>query len=338
MTIAIILSAHGFVSEQLLKTTEMIVGVQKNIAWVNLLPEENTETLIKKYSAHLSTLKTDIGVLFLVDTWGGSPFNAANHFILNKKNYDIITGINIPMLIELCMVREEISSLKELTQIALKCGRNSIKSIKYPLLEENNYKNKNNLLVDTTINPTKKTITVNSKLLSENNNNINKNNMNICLIRIDDRLIHGQVVTRWAKEYKIKRIIVVNDEISEDTTRNSLIKQATPPGITAHIVNIDKAIRVYNNPKYAKEKVIMLFTNPTDILRLVEKGMPITSVNIGGMAFYQGKKQINNAISVNNTDIAAFTKLDQYGIELEIRKVPSDSPLKIMHLIKNIHK
>lgn len=334
MTIAIILSTHGFASEQLLKTTEMIVGPQKNIAWSSLLPGENTETLIKKYSVHLSTLNTEKGVMFLVDTWGGSPFNAANHIISNKENYDIITGVNIPMLIELCMAREEkIHTFKKLVQIALKYGQDSIKSVKNNTL--NNHNNNNPLT-----NKKKSTIknsTIHSQSTISNMNN-KKDHMIICIARIDDRLIHGQVVTCWAKEYKIQRIIIVNNEISQNITRKILIKQATPPGITAHIIDIDKAIRVYYNPKYAGEKVIMLFTNPSDILPLIEKNIPITSINIGGMAFCQGKKQINNAISVNKVDIDAFKKLDQYGIELEIRKVPSDSALKIMHLIKKINR
>ncbi|URJ29948.1 PTS mannose transporter subunit IIAB [Blochmannia endosymbiont of Camponotus sp.] len=324
MTIAIILGAHGSVSEQLLKTTEMIVGKQKNVAWIELLPEENTEILIKKYNTCLLNLNTNAGVLFLVDTWGGSPFNAAHSIILNKEKYDIITGINIPMLIEVFMARDDSHTFQELVQIVLKSGNESIKSVKYCSSPNQLYGNQN----------TSKNKILYSSLNKKNNK---KNHMIICLARIDDRLIHGQVVTRWVKEYNITRIIVVNDEVSRDMIRKTLLTQVTPPGVTAHVLDIDKTIRVYNNPKYAGDKVIMLFTNPTDIVRLVEGGIPINSVNIGGMAFYKDKKQINNAISVNNVDIEAFKKLDQYGIELEARKVPSDPSLKIMKLIKKIN-
>lgn len=331
MTITMILSTHGSAAEQLLKTTEMIVGIQKNITWINLLPGENTEILIKKYSKYLSTLRANTNVLFLVDMWGGSPFNAANRIISKEENYDIITGINIPILIELCISREEVHSLKELVQIALKCGQESIKSVKHSLIKNSNHviTNKKRLKkIDTVVNPT---------CFSSNDMIKDENHMTISVIRIDDRLIHGQIVTRWVKEYKIQRIIIVNDEISKDISRITLIKQATPPGVTAHIISIDKAIRVYNNPKYTKEKVIMLFTNPSDIVQLVNQGMPITSINIGGMAFRAGKKQISNTISVDKTDIIAFKKLNQCGIELEIRTVPSDTPLQIMHLIKKIN-
>lgn len=322
MAIAIILGAHGSVSKKLLETTEMIIGKQKNVAWVDLLPEENTSILVEKYNARLSNLNKSAGVLFLVDTWGGSPFNAAHTIALDKEKYDIVTGMNIPMLIEVFMARDEIHSFQELVHIALKSGNESIKSVKYSFSNNHVYNEKNST----------KRATI--PKLSDNNK---KDHMIICLVRIDDRLIHGQVVTRWAKEYKISRIIVVNDEISKDMIRKTLLTQVTPPGITAHVLDINKTIRVYNNPKYARDKVLMLFTNPTDVLRLIEGGVPINSVNVGGMAFYKDKKQINNAISVNNTDIEAFKKLDQYGIELEVRKVPSDPSLKMMQLIKKIN-
>ncbi|MGJ3281166.1 mannose/fructose/sorbose PTS transporter subunit IIB, partial [Klebsiella aerogenes] len=160
--------------------------------------------------------------------------------------------------------------------------------------------------------------------------------MVIGLARIDDRLIHGQVATRWTKETNVTRIIVVSDEVAADTVRKTLLTQVAPPGVTAHVVDVAKMIRVYNNPKYAGERVMLLFTNPTDVERIVEGGVKITSVNIGGMAFRQGKTQVNNAISVDATDIEAFKKLNARGIELEARKVSTDQKLKMMDLIAKV--
>ena len=93
------------------------------------------------------------------------------------------------------------------------------------------------------------------------------------------------------------------------------------------MVDVAKAIRVWNNPKYANDRVMLLFTNPTDVLRPVEGGVDIQSVNIGGMAFRQ-ENPVNNAVSVDEKDIEAFKKLNDRGIELEVRKVSSDSRLK----------
>jgi len=160
--------------------------------------------------------------------------------------------------------------------------------------------------------------------------------MKIALARIDDRLIHGQVVTIWSKETKCQRIIVCNDDVANDEIRRTLLTQVAPPGVQSSVVGIDKAIRVINNPKYENDIVLLLFTNPTDVLRLVEAGIDIKTVNIGGMSFKEGKTQLTAAVSVNDEDIKSFKSLNDKNIELEIRKVASDSKSFIMKLIEKM--
>ncbi|PPI88846.1 PTS mannose transporter subunit IIAB [Candidatus Pantoea edessiphila] len=317
MTVAVIISTHGCAAEQLLKTTEMILGKQKNIDFVEFSTGENTETLIEKYNNKIKNLNVSKGILFLIDMWGGSPFNAASRMIFEKKNQDIIVGVNIPILIEILMKREENISFNELVSIAVKSGKESIRSF-----QDQTQKNKSNTL---------KPIIIKSQQTASNEK------MKIILARIDDRLIHGQITTRWTKETNVDRIIIVNDEISKDEVRKLLLKQSTPPGITAHIISIDKMIRVWNNPKYKEDRAMLLFTNPTDVFRVVEQGVNIKSVNIGGMAFKKGKIQISKAVSLDELDIIAFRKLHKLNIELEIRKISNDPKVKIIDLINNIN-
>lgn len=158
--------------------------------------------------------------------------------------------------------------------------------------------------------------------------------MKIVLARIDDRLIHGQVATIWSKVTGCERIIVCDDEVAGDSIRSTLLKQVAPPGIKSSVVDIEKAVRVYNNPKYEDVKCLLLFTNPTSILRLVEAGVDIKSVNIGGMSFKEGKHQISNAVSVDDKDIESFKQLNSKGIELEIRKVDTDKKVMLMDILK----
>lgn len=321
MSIAIIIGTHGSAAEQLLKTAEMILGEQQNVAWIDFVPGENAETLIEKYTARLAQLDTQEGVLFLVDTWGGSPFNAASRIVVDKENYEVVTGVNIPMLAEIFMARDDKPGFAELVHIAVETGRAGVKALKAPEPQATA--------------PEAKVAAAAPAAKPHPNAG---GHMTIGLARIDDRLIHGQVATRWTKETNVKRIIVVSDEVAADTVRKTLLTQVAPPGVTAHVVDVAKAIRVYDNPAYAKDRVMFLFTNPTDVERLVEGGVKITSVNIGGMAFRQGKTQVNNAVSVDDKDVAAFRKLNDRGIELEVRKVSSDSPLKMMDLINKLGK
>ncbi|CAI0763701.1 PTS mannose transporter subunit IIAB [Serratia entomophila] len=320
MAIAIIIGTHGTAAEQLLKTTEMLLGAQDNVAFIDFVPGENAETLIEKYNGKISELDTGDGVLFLVDTWGGSPFNAASRIAVDKERYEVVTGVNIPMLVETFMARDDNPRFDDLVALALETGREGVKALKKP--QEDPVK---------PAAPAAKTAVAPQAPLGPNDH------MKIGLARIDDRLIHGQVATRWTKETNVSRIIVVSDEVAADHVRKTLLTQVAPPGVTAHVVDVAKAIRVWNNPKYAGDRVMLLFTNPTDVWRLVEGGVDIKSVNIGGMAFRQGKTQVNNAVSVDEKDIEAFKKLNERGIELEVRKVSSDSQLKMMDLINKLN-
>lgn len=322
MTIAIVIGTHGWAAEQLLKTAEMLLGEQENVGWIDFVPGENAETLIEKYNAQLAKLDTSKGVLFLVDTWGGSPFNAASRIVVDKERYEVIAGVNIPMLVETFMARDDDPSFDELVALAVETGREGVKALKAKPVEK---------AAPAPVAAAPKAAAP-AKPMGPNDY------MVIGLARIDDRLIHGQVATRWTKETNVSRIIVVSDEVAADTVRKTLLTQVAPPGVTAHVVDVAKMICVYNNPKYAGERVMLLFTNPTDVERIVEGGVKVTSVNIGGMAYRQGKTQVNNAVSVDEKDIEAFKKLNERGIELEVRKVSTDPKLKMMDLIAKVAK
>lgn len=323
MTIAIVIGTHGWAAEQLLKTAEMLLGEQENVGWIDFVPGENAETLIEKYTAQLSRLDTSSGVLFLVDTWGGSPFNAASRIVVDKEQHEVVAGVNIPMLVETLMARDDNPSFDELVALAVETGREGVKALKAKPVE---------VAKPAPVAAAAAKPAAPPKPMGPNDY------MQIGLARIDDRLIHGQVATRWTKETNVQRIIVVSDEVAADTVRKTLLIQVAPPGVTAHVVDVAKMIRVYNNPKYAGERIMLLFTNPTDVERVVEGGVNIKSVNIGGMAFRQGKTQVNNAISVDEKDIEAFNKLNARGIELEARKVSTDQKLKMMDLIGKVGK
>jgi len=224
------------------------------------------------------------------------------------------------MLVETLMARDDNPTFDELVALAVETGREGVKALKAQPVE----KPAPAAAAPKAAAP--------AKPMGPNDY------MVIGLARIDDRLIHGQVATRWTKETNVKRIIVVSDDVAADKVRSTLLTQVAPPGVTAHVVDVAKMIRVYNNPKYAGERVMLLFTNPTDVERIVEGGVKITSVNIGGMAFRQGKTQVNNAISVDAKDIEAFNKLNARDIELEARKVSTDQRLKMMDLIGKVGK
>lgn len=320
MSIAIIIATHGVAAEQLLRTTEMLIGEQSDVAFIDFVPGENAETIMGKYQQKLATdLAHCDQVLFLVDTWGGSPFNAANRVIGEQTNMDIVTGVNVPMLVETFMARDDGPSLEELVEVALETGRGGVRALRYQEPEEASVAKEE-----------PKPTASEPAVVTPNG----VGHLEIGLARIDDRLIHGQVATRWTKESRVSRIVVVNDDVAKDSVRSTMLKSVAPPGITAHVVDVEKMIRVYNNPEYAGERMMLLFTNPTDVVRLMEAGVEFKSINVGGMAYKDGKKMITSAVAVDEKDIEAFKVLDAKNIELDVRKVSNDSRQYMMDLLK----
>lgn len=156
-------------------------------------------------------------------------------------------------------------------------------------------------------------------------------------VRIDDRLIHGQVAVTWTKHLGIERIIVVNDAVASSPLQQVLLAQAAPPEVKANVVSIEKFVSIATHPLIAQTKIMLLFKNPHDILRVMGHSIIISSVNIGGMKFKDGKRMLTHSISLNHSDINAFLALDRQHVELEIRKVPSDRKQRLIPLLQKGH-
>ncbi|MDN5386600.1 mannose/fructose/sorbose PTS transporter subunit IIB [Bacillus sp. GM2] len=162
--------------------------------------------------------------------------------------------------------------------------------------------------------------------------------MKIVLARIDDRFIHGQVLTRWIKIHAADRIIVVSDEVAQDEMRKTLILSVAPSNVKASAVSISKMAKAFHSPRYEDTTAMLLFENPGDIVSLIEAGVPIETVNVGGMRFENNRRQITKSVSVTEKDIKAFEQLHGLGVKLELRQLPSDSSEDFMQILRNATK
>ena len=157
--------------------------------------------------------------------------------------------------------------------------------------------------------------------------------MKIMLARVDDRLIHGQVTTVWSKKTNVSRIIVVDEKVSQDNLRKVLLEQAAPPGITVHVLPIDRFLKIYSNPKYAEDRVLILFENVDTAKRVIEEGVKITELNIGGVSFNGDRTKINNHISLTEAEAIILKDIDKMGIELDSRCVATDKKEDLINII-----
>lgn len=147
---------------------------------------------------------------------------------------------------------------------------------------------------------------------------------NIILARIDNRLLHGQVATQWTKAIGANLILVANDEVAENKMRQGLMDMAAPNGVDTRYWTIQKTIDTIHKAA-DRQKIFIIIESPEDALKLVEGGVPIKKVNVGNMHMAEGKRQVAGVVAVDDNDVKAFEGLRDKGVELEIRKVPTES-------------
>ncbi|KRM96147.1 PTS system, IIB component [Liquorilactobacillus aquaticus DSM 21051] len=149
--------------------------------------------------------------------------------------------------------------------------------------------------------------------------------MDVRLLRIDSRLLHGQVATNWAKAISVNRILVVSDRVAQDMMRKTLIIQAAPPGLRANVITVEKMIRIYHDLRFVSVKPMILVEDPIDAKRLVEGGIKVSSVNIGAISFDSTRVMVTDTIAVGPKDVKALIWLHAHNIRLDVRKVANDS-------------
>lgn len=156
---------------------------------------------------------------------------------------------------------------------------------------------------------------------------------NIVLTRIDNRLIHGQVATQWCSSVGANLLLVANDAVAIDEFRQGLMDMAAPAYAQTRYFTIQKTIDIIGKASEA-QKIAIICENPQDVLKLIEGGVPIKKVNIGNMHMADGKHQVATSVAVDDSDIAAFKKMQELGVELEIKRVPTIASEDINKLFK----
>ena len=314
--VGIILASHGEFAKGIMQSGSMIFGEQENVKAVTLMPSEGPDDLKAKLKDAIASFDNQDEVLFLVDLWGGTPFNQANSlFEEHKDKWAIVAGLNLPMLIEAYGARLSMESAHEIAGYILSPGRDGVK-VKPEELEKEETK-------------------AAESAPSNNSNTGAPGKFEYVLARIDSRLLHGQVATAWTKTVQPTRIIVVSDAVAKDELRKNLIKQAAPPGVKAHVVPVSHMIKLAKDDEhFGGQRALLLFENPQDVLRAVEGGVPLKTINVGSMAHSTGKVQPNKVLAFNQEDIDTFEKLKKAGLEFDVRKVPSDSKGSMDEILK----
>ena len=310
--VGIILASHGEFANGIFQSGSMIFGEQADVKPCILMPSEGPEDVRKKMEDAIASFENQEEVLFLVDLWGGTPFNQASALLDGHEDkWAIVTGLNLPMLIETYASRMSMETAHEIAAHVLQTAKEGVQ-INPKELEPK--EEKKEVVAD-----------VPQGAIPEGTV-LGDGHIKYGLARIDTRLLHGQVATAWTKTINPNRIIVVSDNVAHDALRKSMIEQAAPPGVKANVVPIEKMIQVAKDPRFGATKALLLFETPQDALKAIEGGVDIKELNVGSMAHSQGKAVCTKAIAMGKDDVETFEKLKALGVKFDVRKVPSDSP------------
>lgn len=156
----------------------------------------------------------------------------------------------------------------------------------------------------------------------------------IQLVRIDDRLLHGQVAYSWKAALSYEAIVIANDNAAADPIRKSALQLAKPDGVRIAIRSVDDAITLLKNEKIKALKVFVIVDNPQDALRIY-KGIDETpDLNIGGVQSQDGRLELTQAVYFNESELEALDEIAERKINVSVKLVPSDSPQDYLNLRK----
>ena len=305
----IILISHGSMAEGVKASLEMIVGKQDHVHVVALTPDGDNrqfeEELLKKMKA------LNGSSLIIADLLGGTPCNVALSNYLESENVEIIAGMSLPLVIEATL--NSTATVKELIQAAT----TGIVDVKQKM-KQTEIEKEPSLPMD------------NSQLYEAY-----KGKENIVNVRMDERLIHGQVAGIWAPSLHTQRIIVINDEAAADTLQKSSLRMAAPTSMRLSVLPVESAAKNIRSGKYGKQRLFRVFKNPTDVLRYLKAGGKLTHVNVGNMSYKEGSKDITKSIKVLDEEIDVFESIAAMDINVTAQLVPNDPVIDFMDKLRN---
>lgn len=142
------------------------------------------------------------------------------------------------------------------------------------------------------------------------------------LVRIDNRLIHGQIIETWVPHVGAQVVVVVNDELAADEMQQQIMSLAIPGNVQCEFLSVDNFADKYAQSLPAGG--IILFHNCPDAKRAFDKGAPFDILNIGNVHYSPGKKQVSPSVALSDEDESALRQLSKKGVELDFRCVPND--------------
>lgn len=149
--------------------------------------------------------------------------------------------------------------------------------------------------------------------------------MSIDLVRVDNRLIHGQVLEAWVPHVRANRIVVVDDDAADDPLKRSILELATPREIRLDVVTLAQAVEMYRANAFETAHAIVLFSGPCQAYAAYKAGFRFDTLNIGNVHFATGKTRVSPSVCVDQEEFGVLRAMAQSGVRIEVRAVPREN-------------
>ncbi|MEE0108428.1 MAG: PTS sugar transporter subunit IIB [Merdibacter sp.] len=160
----------------------------------------------------------------------------------------------------------------------------------------------------------------------------------IIQIRVDDRLIHGQIAVVWSKQFNTTHMVVANDKAAANEVQQMALKMATPSGIKVLIRSVDDAIKIFNNPKSEKVKMFVLTNSVRDALKIA-LNCDVQSINVANVGRFDSsdkKFKLNSDVVCNPEELEALKEVSNLNIETIHWVIPTNPKITIKKLLENV--
>ncbi len=160
--------------------------------------------------------------------------------------------------------------------------------------------------------------------------------MGIVLVRVDSRLVHGQILEAWIPYTKAEALVVVDDEVEKNLLKRSVMEMAVPSSIEIGFSSIAHAVEKFKNGGFPKKKLIVLFSSVNDAKVAYDGGFRYSSLNLGNMHFCEGKVQVSSNLCMGLDDSNEIEDLSKKGVIIDTRSVPGERKLELKNIFKKV--
>ncbi|HEJ9056348.1 PTS system mannose/fructose/N-acetylgalactosamine-transporter subunit IIB [Serratia fonticola] len=157
---------------------------------------------------------------------------------------------------------------------------------------------------------------------------------NIVLCRIDSRLIHGQVVTKWVGQSQANRIAVVSDELEADPFMKSIYLMAAPPNVKVDCYGNQSFAAAWRENQLGEGNVLVLFPNLASVQQAVVDGFDVKNIQVGGLGGGPNRKAVFQNITLDEADVTILRDLQQRGVTVFFQTIPEDKPQALADILK----